>query len=153
MTDKTEVRAELVTVGGAVMLAICIMLTLMVFLVTQLSNVTALQQIILGVLAVSSWAYFIDSISEQFGLVEQAVEFHSFFRKNRRIPLDELDAMLFVHEGFNLERGMESVEFRREGQEPDRIALGPCWQRHKLEEFLHAVEEAMEDPHLLEEVR
>jgi hypothetical protein len=69
------------------------------------------------------------------------------------IKLADLDALLYVHNGFNLERGMDVVEFRRRGKKPERVALGPCWQRHKLEEFLHSVEQALSDPKLLEEVR
>ena len=61
--------------------------------------------------------------------------------------------MLLVHQGFNLERGMESIVFQRRGRKPEPVALGPCWQRNKLEAFLRSVEAALQDPHLLEEVR
>src|SRR6185369_1703740 len=121
--------------------------------VLLLPTVTSLQLTILILLTGASWMYLLDSCTERLCLVDHSIEFKAFFSRKRRIPLNELQAMLLVHEGFNLERGMESIEFRRAGRKPDRVPLGPCWQRHKLESFLHSVEEALCDPSLLKEVR
>lgn len=148
-----EVRAEIVSLGGGVILAICIVLTITAFMVLTIPTVTPLQRIIATTLTLAAWAYLLDSCTERLRLVDHSVEYTSLFGRRRHIPLGELRAMLLVHEGFNLERGMESIEFRRDGKKPDRVALGPCWQRNKLEAFLHSVEEALRDPHLLEEVR
>lgn len=148
-----EVRAELVSVGGAIVLALCILLSLAVVTVWLLADATSLQLTILFLLTGVSWVYLLDSCTEHLLLVDHAIEFGALFSRKQRIPLSELQAMLLVHEGFNLERGMESIEFRRAGRKPDRVPLGPCWQRHKLELFLHSVEAALYDPHLLEEIR
>ncbi len=148
-----EVRAELVSLGGAIVLMICLVITAALFIVLQLPQVTAPQRVIIAGLVAASWLYLLDSVTERLRLVDHCVEYHSLFGRRRCIPLKELRAMLLIHEGFNLERGMESLEFRRDGKKADRVALGPCWQRHKLESFLHSVEEALDDPHLLEEVR
>lgn len=148
-----EAHAELLTLGGAIVFAVCIVLTVVAVGSAQLAAITSLQQAILVMLTVASWAYFFDSITERLCLVDRAVEFRALFSRHRVIPLQDLDAMLLVYQGFNLERGIETIEFRRRGMKPERIALGPCWQRHKLEGFMKAVEEALQDPHLFEEVR
>jgi hypothetical protein len=149
----TDVRAEIVTLGGAIVLALCILLSAVAFGVSQLPDVTGLQRAILVILAIASWVYFFDSVTERLRLVDHAVEFTAILSRRRHVPLAELDAMLLVYQGFNLEKGIESLEFRRHGAKPDVVALGPCWQRHKLEAFLHSVEEALQEPHLFEEIR
>lgn len=140
-----EVKAEMLTLGGAIMFAICVVLSVGAIGSLQLASVTNLQRFILWALTGVSWLYFLDSISERLRLVDHAIEFRALFSRHRLIPLQELEAMLLVYQGFNLERGMESIEFRRRGKKPERIALGPCWQHHKLEQFVHSVEEAMKE--------
>jgi len=148
-----DVRAEIVSLGGAIMFGICILLAMSLFMVLMLPGITALQIAIVFILTLISWIYLFDSCTERLRLVGRTLHYSAAFSRKRIIPLNELDAMILMHEGFNLERGMESIEFRRRGKKPDRIALGPCWQRNKLEAFLHSVEQALQDPHLLGEVR
>jgi len=73
--------------------------------------------------------------------------------RRHTFDLEDLEAVLMVHQGFNLERGFETIEFRSCGRRPERVSLGPCWQRNKLESLLRSIEIAMHDPHLIEEVR
>ena len=51
-----------------------------------------------------------------------------------------------THKELTARRGIESVEFRRAGKRPEKVALGPCWQRNKLEGFLRSVDRAMRGP-------
>jgi hypothetical protein len=148
-----EVHAEIFTLGGAIVFAVCMVLTVAALSASQLVAVTGLQQTILVILTIVSWFYFFDSITERLCLVDHSVEFRALLSRRRLIQLKDLDAMLLVYQGFNLDKGIESIEFRRRGKKPDHVALGPCWQHHKLEGFLRAVEEALHDPQLLDEVR
>lgn len=148
-----EARAELVSLGGAVMLGLCITLTLVVVMSGMLHGLTTSQTAIMLLLCIMSWAYFFDSITEQLCLVEGSIEFKSLLGRRRVYDLEDLEAVLMVHQGFNLERGFETIEFRSRGRRPERVSLGPCWQRNKLESLLHSIEVAMHDPHLIEEVR
>lgn len=148
-----DVRAEAISLGGLVLMTICLLLSVVAFLMLSSATITAAQRAIVGLLAFGAWLYAIDSLSERLTLVNQEVHFSSFFSRRRTIPLIELEAMILVQQGFNLEQGMQSIEFRRQGFRPDRITLGPCWRRYRLEDFLHSVELALNDPHLLEEVR
>ena len=144
-----EVHAELFTLGGAIAIAICFVLTVAAYIVWQGSQATGLQSFVLIAMTVGAWLYFLDSITERLRLVDHSLEFSALFSRRRIVPLADLDAMLLIYQGFNLEHGIESVELRRRGQKPDRIALGPCWQHHKLEAFLGSVEQALRDPDLV----
>ncbi len=147
------VRAEFFTLGGAVILIVCVVISSVVFLAAQMRAITDSQFIILSVLTLAAWLYFFDSLSERLQLVDHSIEYRSFFSRRRLVPLQELEGLFLLYEGFNLERGIETLEIRRRGKKPDRIPLGPCWQKNKLEAFLKSVGEALQDPHLCEEVR
>lgn len=153
MSCVRDVRAEAISLGGIILLALCVMVSFVALLMLASPAITSAQRAIVGILAVGSWLYAFDSLSERLMLVNQEVHFSALFTRRRMIPLVELEAMILVQQGFNLEQGMQSIEFRRVGYEPDRITLGPCWRRYRLEDFLHSVELALHDPHLLEEVR
>jgi hypothetical protein len=148
-----EAHAEMLTIGGVLMLAVCFLISVSAVIAWLMPNVGSLQIAIVSILALASGVYAIDCLSERLRLVDHSVEYGSLLGRRRLIPLEELEAMLLVYEGLNLERGIESIEFRRRGKKPERIALGPCWQRRKLESFLHSVEDALHDPQLLENVR
>lgn len=148
-----EVHAQFISLGGAIILSVCITLTLLAAMALMLPQVTNVQLGILVMLSMACWIYLIDSVTEKLRLVDHSIEYRSFFSRRKMYALGELEAVLYVHQGFNLERGFESVEFRRVNVKPDRISLGPCWQRNKLEGFMRSIEVCLNDPHLIEEVR
>lgn len=146
-------RAELVSLGGAVLLAMCLLITA-VFIMAMFSPVvTGIQRFIAIVLFGSSWAYFLDSVTEKLALIGDTVVFTAAMSRTRRVPLVELEGMVLIHQGLNLEHGIETLEFRQYKKRVDRVSLGPCWQRHKLEGFLHSVEQAMQGSQKLVSVR
>lgn len=147
-----EARAEIVSLGGAIFLAICMSLTVVLMIVAQRPSLAPSQWILALLLTVGSWVYLIDSLTERLRLLDGCVEYDSLLTRRRLIPIAGLHEILFVDEGFNLERGMISIEFRRGGAQSERIALGPCWQRNKLERFLRAVELAAQKPKVGEAV-
>ncbi len=148
-----DVGAQIASVGGAILLALCILTTVLALIALNSFEITSAQRAIVMLLAFGAWIYFIDSITERLMLCNQEVHYKAFLSRRRIIPLIELEAMILVQQGFNLEQGMQTIEFHRIGHRPDRISLGPCWRRHRLEDFLHSVELALNDPGLLEEIR
>lgn len=148
-----EVHAEIFSIGGAFILMVCIILTVISAMAVSSSDLTGPQSLIAVILTGAAWFYYLSSVTERLALADHTIEYSSLLSRHRRIPLTDLESMSFIHQGFNLERGIETIEFRRRGAKPDRIALGPCWHRHTLEAFLHSVEEALNEPKLLEEVR
>jgi hypothetical protein len=148
-----EARAEFISLGGAILLAICTMLSAALYAAVTDRGVSPMQVVILLLLTVGAWIYFLDSSTERICLTDRSLHVSSIF-SHRTVPLNELLSMTLIYQGFNLERGIETIELRRRGvKAPEQIALGPCWQRHKLEGFLRFVEQALHDPHLLAEVR
>lgn len=148
-----EIRATPYSVGGAILIALCVLLTIVTFLIATTAAVTSIQHAIFVLLTIASWLYFISSVTERLRLVEHGVEYASLFSPRKHVSLDRLEKVLLIHQGFNVEKGIETIEFRRQGMASERITLGPCWQRHQLEVFLHAIEDALHDARLLEEVR
>ncbi len=137
-------RAELVSLGGIIVFALCILFTALLIFMLTVPGATSSQLVIALVLVAASWMYFINSVTEKLSLVDHALFFSSALGRARRIPLGELEAMVLRHEGFNLERGMQTIELRQTGKKPDRISLGPCWQRNKLDSFLTSVDQALQ---------
>ncbi len=148
-----EVRAQVVSLGGAIVLALCLVISAVTFMAAQVEGITSSQRLILGIMTAAAWVYLLDCSSECLNVDGDTIRFKSLLARNKSIKIEELEAMLLVEQGFNLEQGMQSIQFKRTGEKPERIVLGPCWQRNKLEKFLHSVELALNDPHLLEEVR
>ena len=75
----------------------------------------------LSILTLVCWIYLLDSVTEKLRLADKCIEYRSIFSRRRKYHLNELEAVLLVHEGFNLEKGFESIEFRRFGRNPDRL--------------------------------
>ncbi len=137
-------RAEFVSLGGIIVFALCILFTALLLFMLTVPGATSAQLVIALVLVAASWVYFINSVTEKLSLVDHSLVFTSVLGRARRIPLSELEAMVLRHEGFNLERGMQTIELRQAGKKPDRISLGPCWQRNKLDSFLDSVDRALQ---------
>lgn len=135
-----QAKAELVSLGGAVLLAICMLLSAVFIMVLFSPMVTGVQEFIATILFLAVWAYFLDSITERLSLVGREIVFKAMLSRTRRLPVEELEGITLVHQGLNLEQGIETIEFRQYDKKADRVSLGPCWQRNKLEGFLHSVE-------------
>lgn len=139
-----QVCAEAASLGGAVLLAVCMLLSAILVMAMFSPSVTSTQRFIAGVLVVSSWAYFLNSCTEKLCLIGKTLKFQAKLSRSLEIPLDELETMTLTHEGFNLERGIETIEFRRTGMKPEKVSLGPCWQKNKLESFMKSVKLALQ---------
>lgn len=136
-------RAEVVSLGGIVLVSIGLAVSTIFALVIFTPTVTSAQRLITAILFIAVWAYFFNSVTEQIELGGQVLKFSALLSRPRVMPLEKLEAVILIYQGFNLEQGIETLEFRCAGRPPDRVALGPCWQRNKLESFIHSVQERM----------
>ncbi|OGL73914.1 hypothetical protein A3E39_03995 [Candidatus Uhrbacteria bacterium RIFCSPHIGHO2_12_FULL_60_25] len=148
-----QVRAKLVSLNGGVVLGVCIILSSMAVAAYVTNRFASVQNGLIVVLTLAAWVYLLDSVTERLQLVGDAIERSSILGRHMTIKLDDIEALLLIHEGLNQEVGIESLTARyRDGKE-ERLPLGPCWRRHELEAFLSSVEQAMGKAKLLEEVR
>lgn len=148
-----RVQAEIVSIGGGVMLAICMLVTTLLIMAVYSPDVSSLQRTIAGILTVAAWMYLLRSSSEELVLVGEEITYRAKPARTRTVSLKDLESMVLIHQGLNLERGIETVELHLFSDKVEHISLGPCWQRHKLEAFLGSVEDALHSPKLLETVR
>lgn len=139
-----QVRAELVSLGGSILLALCLFLTAGFVVAVYSPGVTPVQQFIAIILFASIWAYFLDSVSERIYLVDETITFKAALSRTRKIPISELEGMFLIHHGYTLEKGIGAIEFRQRQQKTDHVSLGPCWNWSKLEDFVGSVEKAMQ---------
>jgi hypothetical protein len=139
-----EIHADILSVGGAVMLAACGALTLVAVGIVPLTAITSAQRAIILLLTAGSWLYVVESLSERLRILDHHLEYKTLM-SSRRIPLEQLQSMSLTYQGLNMERGIESIEIRRRGKPVERIALGPCWQRHKLEAFIRSVQDILSE--------
>ncbi|MFH1077843.1 MAG: hypothetical protein V1745_00995 [Patescibacteria group bacterium] len=135
--------AEFVSLWGAVLLALCTLFTAALLSTLLARSGTDVQRIIAAVLSVATWIYFLNAVTERLSLCGSTLTFASVVGRGRSIALDDLDAMVLTHEGLNLDRGMESIEFRMRGGRREKLALGPCWRRESLDGFVRSVDRAL----------
>jgi hypothetical protein len=138
-----QAHAELVSLGGAILLALCMFLAAAFIAVSTMSNTTPIQRFIVGILLFASLAYLINSVTEKLMLQGRTLVFDALLSSKREIPLDDLEGMILTHEGFNLEKGIVTIEFRQYDRKPDKVSLGPCWQRSKLEAFMRSIQKVL----------
>jgi hypothetical protein len=138
-----RVRAELVSIGGGVLLLICLVVTAVLIGALLYPDTTGVQRFIAVVLTLTAWMYLVRSTTEELALVDQRISYRAVLARARTVNIADLESMVFTHQGFNLERGMETIEFRTFDKRVERVSLGPCWEREKLESFVRSVEEAL----------
>lgn len=148
-----EVHADLSSLGSIILGSVCVLLLVLSGLVAHIPLLTPLEVGGVFALTLVAWLYYVNCVTERLQLYGHEVRLRSCFMSQRTIELNGLQEMLLVYQGLNVERGIMTISFRRKGQSPESLILGPCWHRHKLELFLHSVEEVLHTPKLLEEVR
>ncbi len=148
-----EAHARFTSLGGGVLLALCVLLSAIWLMALVTPEASTAQRLVAVLFGMFGWFYLLNSLSERLSMEGDVLVLRSFIVRTRRIQLKELEGVLLIHEGLNLEQGIETLEIRRRHAPPERISLGPCWHRHELEVFLHSLETRLDSPKLLEEVR
>jgi ATP-binding cassette subfamily F protein 3 len=72
----------------------------------------SVQNGLIVVLTLAAWVYLLDSTTERLQLVGDAIERSSILGRHMTIKLDDIAALLLVHEGLNQEVGIESLTAR-----------------------------------------
>lgn len=139
-----EIRARLFSPGGVILLASALVITALFFLSLATPGTTGAQQLIAFILFLATWAYVINGATERIHITSHAIIFRSALGRTLAISIAELEEMVLRHQGFTLDRGFETIEFRLRGKPPRLLTLGPCWQRGHLESFTCSVQQTLD---------
>lgn len=80
--------------------------------------------------------YSLESLTERLILTDHQLSFCAFLKPTKVMNLHEVKELCFIHEGLNIEPGIEQCFFRMTGGERVHIPLGPFWRQRDLEAFL-----------------
>jgi len=143
---KTEIRADFMTLGGSIILAVTIVVSLVFIFSLATQIVEGLQFVILSILAIACWLYLINRFSERFRLTDGTLEFSASLGRTQRFRLEEITALRLIDFGWTMNGDRFALEIGVDDHEkPLQIGLGPCWRRHELTAFVRTVGRTLEE--------
>ncbi|MHB8830832.1 MAG: hypothetical protein ACYC44_01850 [Patescibacteria group bacterium] len=141
----TEIRANFISLGGGVILAITIVATLFLVFSLLIPMVAPLQLAIIAILALACWIYAINRFSERFRLIDGDLEFNIALGRSQKFKLEQVTALRLTNLGWSLNGDFYVLEIGlAERNQPIQIGLGPCWRRQDLTAFIDTVGRSLE---------
>ncbi len=141
-----DVKAGIMTAGGALILSIIIILTLVFFLNFIFPRGNGMQFIIITSLVVIGWGFCLNCVSERLRIDDEGLLFTSLIGKTIRIPLQNIISYKLIDFGIRLDGNMYLLEVTHSLKtKPEEIWLGPCWNNKELSIFCLALNEALDD--------
>ena len=141
-----DARAEIVTPGGGLILAVTILLTLFLVMSLFMPTLDGLQTVILGMMSIVCWGYMLNCATERLRLEDGQFEFKAALGRSYKFPLETIRGFRLTDLGVSLNGSMYILEMNLEERiHPLQISLGPCWQKTNLIRFLKSLGQAMED--------
>ncbi len=135
-SSSFRVRAQMATLGGAILLAVCITVTLVLLFSLVIPRMNGSQQLIVVLLSVGTWMYFLNSVSERIALEDEVLEVRSLLGRTHRFSLSEIQSIRVMERGLRLDGAPFLIEIQTVNRsKPREIALGPCWKEGQLKEF------------------
>ncbi len=150
---EDEFHARYFSLGGGVLTGLALAFAALTFFAFSIpSRAESFGLLFLAILA-ALILYAVDAWSESLLLTDETLIFDSWLKRERRFALSVMESVLLVHEGLNVEIGIETLTIRRAQGDERRLALGPLWRRRDLEAFLHELEKRIGKKKLVDEVR
>lgn len=141
----TEVRADFISLGGGVILAVTIIATLFLVFSLLIPKVEPLQLVIMAILALACWIYAVNRFFERFRLVDGVLEFNMALGRSQKFKLEQVTALRLTDLGWSLNGDFYILEIGiAERSQPIQIGLGPCWRRRDLTSFIATVGRLLE---------
>lgn len=142
----TDIRAQLVSMGGGIILAVTIMVTLVFIFSFLMPQGNGTQLLIIIILSIISWVYFINCATEHLKLTESELIYSSMLTRTQRIAFEDIEAYKLTDLGVQLNGSMYVLEIQHaEKKQPVEISLGPCWRRHELRQFIKTLGTILEE--------
>lgn len=139
-------HADFMTLGGALLLSITIVLTAFFFLALFIPVLNGLQMIIVALLTMGSWLYVINRFSERLRLEDDVLEFNCALGRRQRFDLSDIASIRLNHMGWVLSGDFYVLQievFSCDGV--IELGLGPCWRRKHLASFIRSVGSALDN--------
>ena len=153
MSLPLHIKARLISLGGGILAALGVFLSVMFLVSFWLPRVPWAARLVIFGLLILLIVYTAAGWLERLSFDGKKIIFRNW-RGERAVNPAEAAEILFVHQGLNLEHGIESLLFRdAHGDILERFDLGPLWRRRDLEPFLHEIEKVSGRAKLVQEVR
>ncbi len=146
LNQTPRVKANLITLGGGVILAVTILLTLVFILSLFYPKGNGLQFVIIISLTLVSWGFLLNCSTESLSLENGYLQFKSLIGKTVRIELDKINSYKLTDLGVTLDGNMFLIEVQHEDDEkPVEILLSPCWDKSDLRNFCSTLGNKLEE--------
>jgi len=137
----TDVRAQVVSPGGAVILAVAIILTLILFFSLYIPSIQGMQFVIVAVLTIGCWGYLLNSFTETLRVENGRLEFRAWMSRTKHIDLQDVNGIKLTDLGIRLNGDQYLFEvLTTQDSKPVQISLGPCWDRRHLMNFIKTMQ-------------
>ncbi len=145
-TAQKDVRARMMTIGGTLILAIIIILTLVFALNLLFPRGNGVQFVIITALSVIGWGFFLNCVSEHLKLDDGYLEFSSLIGRTIKISLQDIISYKLTDYGVRLDGNMYLLEVTHSKKsKPEEIWLSPCWNNKELSAFCVALDNALDE--------
>jgi hypothetical protein len=142
----SEIKADFMTVGGGIILAVTIVATLFLIFSLLVPVVDRLQFAIIAILTGACWLYMINRFSEKLKLKGDLMEFDTALGRKQVFNLDEIMGLRLTDLGWSLNGDFFVLEISvYDKPRPMQIGLGPCWKRTDLSSFIRDVGKKLEN--------
>jgi hypothetical protein len=142
----TNIKARMMTMGGALIFAIIIILTLVFILNFIFPRGNGLQFVIIIALAFIGWGFFLNCISERLKITDEDFEFTSLIGRTVRISLDDILSYKLTDLGVRLDGNMYLLEVEHtDKSKPEEIWLSPCWDYKELSAFCSTLGQVLDE--------
>lgn len=148
-----RIRARILSLGGGMLSSLLSVLLVILWIATHLPERSVWLEGILAVFTGVMLLYAFDGASESLVLENKTIVFDGWLTRRRVLSLHGVANVLLVHEGLNLEWGIETLTFQHADGNQERLPLGPLWRRRDLEAFLVELEKQRHDHKMVEEIR
>ncbi len=140
-----DVRSNLVSPGGALILAVTIVLTLFLAMSLVLPALDGLQTAIFAMLAFVCWGYLLNCSSEKLRLEDGVLQYRAMMGRSHSYPLEIIRGFRLTDLGVSLNGSMYVLEISLEDKtRPVQISLGPCWKKRDLVKFIKTLGQNLE---------
>ena len=137
----TDVRAQVVTLGGAVILAIAILLTLILVFSLYIPSIQGVQFLIVAVLTIACWGYLLTTFTERLKIENGVLEYKAWLSRTKQVDLQQVSGLKLTDLGFRFNGDQYLFELSTmDDSKPVSISLGPCWDRKQLISFIKTIQ-------------